>query len=73
MTNDRKEALDLLKKLPEPAVKMALIYLKYIDITKLDKSPKNTKTPKYTLTDLAGKLQWRGNPLAIQKKLRNEW
>ena len=28
---------------------------------------------KYDFTDLMGKLQWRGDALKEQKKLRNEW
>ena len=32
---------------------------------------KNTK--KYDFTDLYGQLEWQGDSLAEQKKLRNEW
>ncbi len=29
--------------------------------------------PKYNFSDLAGKLNWSGNELSEQRKLRNEW
>ena len=28
---------------------------------------------KYDFSDIAGKLEWKGNALDEQKKLRNEW
>ncbi len=36
---------------------------------------KDTKTPdkKYHFSDLAGKLEWKGNPVAQQRKIRDEW
>jgi hypothetical protein len=27
----------------------------------------------YNFSDLAGQLEWKGNPLAEQRKLRDEW
>lgn len=30
-------------------------------------------TGKYDFTDLAGKLEWKGDALTEQKKLRDEW
>ena len=38
----------------------------------LDEQPEPPKK-KYDFSDLAGKLQWKGDALAEQKKLRNEW
>lgn len=32
-----------------------------------------SKKPKYDFSDLIGKLEWNGDALAEQKKLRNEW
>ncbi len=37
-----------------------------------DNSVSNNKK-KYDFSDLLGKLQWKGNPLDEQKKLRDEW
>ncbi len=31
------------------------------------------KLPKKTMADFAGKLQWKGDWLAFQKEIRNEW
>ena len=31
------------------------------------------KLNKYDFSDLAGKLSWKGDALAFQKSLRNEW
>ena len=33
----------------------------------------STPKPKYDFSDLVGKLQWKGDALAEQKKLRDEW
>ncbi len=35
---------------------------------------KETKTPdkKYHFSDLAGKLEWKGDPVAQQRKIRDE-
>jgi predicted deacetylase len=32
-----------------------------------------TSTKKYDFSDLIGKLEWQGDALAEQKRLRNEW
>jgi hypothetical protein len=37
----------------------------------IDDSQNTSK--KYDFSNLAGKLEWKGDPLAQQKKLRNEW
>ncbi len=31
------------------------------------------KTSKYNFTNIIGKLEWNGDPLAEQKKIRAEW
>lgn len=31
------------------------------------------KLNKYDFSDLAGKLSWKGDALAFQKNIRNEW
>jgi hypothetical protein len=32
-----------------------------------------TKRRKYDFSDLAGKLEWKGDALKEQRKLRDEW
>jgi len=34
---------------------------------------KNTPPPKYDFSDLIGKLQWRGDAVAEQRRMRDEW
>jgi len=31
------------------------------------------KGKKYDFSDIAGKLQWNGDPLEVQRTLRDEW
>ena len=38
----------------------------------IDEDNKETKK-KYDFSDITGKLQWQGNALGNQKKLRDEW
>jgi hypothetical protein len=35
--------------------------------------PKHINREKYNFSDLSGKLFWRGDAVAIQKEIRNEW
>lgn len=37
------------------------------------KSTKNIPKPRYDFTDLVGKLQWHGDAVAEQRKMRDEW
>ncbi len=36
-------------------------------------SEETAKKDKYNFRDLAGRLLWKGNAVAAQRKLRNEW
>ena len=41
---------------------------------KITVTPLEEETPKkYDFSDLVGKLQWKGDALAEQRKLRDEW
>ncbi len=31
------------------------------------------ETPKKTIADFAGKMKWKGDPIAYQNSVRNEW
>ncbi len=33
----------------------------------------NEQTAKYNFSDIAGKLTWRGDAVAIQREMRDEW
>lgn len=54
-----------------PLLLQFLQTLSYVEIVK----PENSKTitPKYDFSDIVGKLQWRGNAVEEQRRLRDEW
>jgi len=55
--------LPIINDAPEPKVLVVV----------LDKAaPKKAKSKK-TLADFAGKLEWKGDPVAYQKMMRDEW
>lgn len=43
-----------------------------VEVLLVIETPTNLKN-KYSFSDLAGKLNWKGDALAVQKELRNEW
>ncbi|MBK7935614.1 MAG: hypothetical protein IPJ82_00320 [Lewinellaceae bacterium] len=51
--------------------------LKTLDYVKVVQTPaapvKNGRQPKYDFSDLANQLQWQGDAVAEQRKLRDEW
>ena len=56
--------LDLMTNLPEGKIDLILI---------INSTPKDDNEKKYNFSDLLGKLSWKGNAVAIQRELRNEW
>lgn len=42
-------------------------------ILPIEENAEELPKPKYDFSDLVGKLQWNGDALAEQKKLRDEW
>ena len=56
---------------------LLLQFLKTLDYVKIVQAPvapvKNGKKPKYDFSDLAGRLQWQGDAVAEQRKMRDEW
>lgn len=42
-------------------------------ILPLEENTEQPKKPKYDFSDFYGKLQWEGDALAEQRKLRDEW
>lgn len=34
---------------------------------------KNTKKTKYAFSDLCGSLSWKGDAVAVQRSIRDEW
>ncbi|MCB0544071.1 MAG: hypothetical protein KDC61_00260 [Saprospiraceae bacterium] len=47
--------------------------LDYVKIVQAPVPEKNGRKQKYDFSDLAGKLQWKGDAVAEQRKLRDEW
>jgi hypothetical protein len=46
--------------------------LDYVHIIATEEKAKQTK-PNYDFSDIAGKLQWKGDAVQTQRALRDEW
>ena len=44
-----------------------------VRITLTSSKPTAQPTPRYDFSDLVGRLQWRGDAVAEQRTMRNEW
>jgi hypothetical protein len=60
---DGRLRLDVPVELPAGAVELVLV---------VDRTPQPNGS-KYDFADIVGKLQWQGDGLAEQRKLRDEW
>ena len=60
---DGRLRLDLPVKLPAGSVELVLV---------MGAAPQPNGT-KYDIADVIGKLQWQGNAVQEQRKLRDEW
>lgn len=49
--------------------------LQYVQVVKAEKVAPNghPSKPNYDFSDLAGKLEWKGDAVAEQRRLRDEW
>jgi hypothetical protein len=48
--------------------------LEYVKIVQTSATPpKNGKKPLYDFSDLVGKLQWQGDAVSQQRRMRDEW
>lgn len=49
--------------------------LQYVQVVKTEKVVPNGQatTPNYDFSDLAGKLEWKGDSVSEQRRLRDEW
>ena len=56
--------LDLPTQLPEGNIEVVVVLNPVEEVSKMG---------KYDFSDLAGKLAWRGDAVATQRSLRNEW
>lgn len=64
-------------KVEEGKYALLLQLLRSLDYVKVVSKPAkgttNSQKPKYDFSDLAGKLQWRGDALTEQRRMRDEW
>ena len=56
--------LDLPTQLSECSIELVMV---------INPVQEGAKARKYDFSDLAGKLTWRGDAIAIQRSLRDEW
>ena len=49
--------------------------LQYVQVVRAQGTLPNAQRPKirYDFSDLTGKLEWKGDAIAEQRRLRNEW
>lgn len=59
-------------KIPPKYVNHNLEILVY-PVEEVEKIINNKKSFKYNFSDLAGKIKWKGDAVAEQRKLRNKW
>jgi hypothetical protein len=46
---------------------------KTVEVIVLPLDDEHDALKKYNFSDLVGKLEWKGDPVAEQRKLRDEW
>lgn len=68
---------ELIIKIREGRYKLFLQFLRTLDYVTVVQAtpPKNedSDTAQYDFSDLAGKLEWKGEALTQQRTLRDEW
>jgi hypothetical protein len=60
-----------INQLPEHRLIELLAFIEFLNYKEQHQSSQSTT--RYDFSDLSGQLQWQGNALQEQKKLRNEW
>lgn len=67
---------ELIIKIQEKHYALLLQFLQtlsYVEVEPVAKSSKNAPERTYDFSDLQGKLQWTGDAVAEQRRLRDEW
>lgn len=73
---------ELILQVEDRKYDLLLTFLKTLDYVQVEETqvlgdPPSTvaleEQPEYTLLDLSGKLAWKGDALAEQRRLRDEW
>lgn len=65
--------LDVPTSLKEKDVEVLLVIEEKNNVIPATADKENKKRSKYDFSNLYGKLEWKGDALAEQKKLRSEW
>lgn len=60
-----------INQLPENRLLELLAFIEFLNYKEQHQSSQSIA--RYDFSDLSGQLQWQGNALQEQKKLRNEW
>ncbi len=60
-----------INQLPEDRLVELLAFIEFLNYKEQHQSSQSMM--RYDFSDLSGQLQWQGNALQEQKKLRNEW
>ena len=66
----------LLLSIEADRYQLLLQFLKTLDYVKVVQAPPTavpTRPSRYDFSDLAGKLEWKGNAIIEQRRLRDEW
>ncbi len=61
------------KLLPEARQKETLNFVDYLLYLLNRPQTGMNKVEKYTFSDIAGKLTWQGDAVAVQREMRDEW
>ena len=64
---------ELLLRIEERHYAVLLRFLKTLGYVNVVEKKRDAGPRSYDFSDLAGKLQWQGDALLEQKKLRDEW
>lgn len=66
---------ELIIKIKESRYKLFLQFLQTLDYVTIEQLPIQEKDNlnTYDFSDLAGKLEWKGDAVAQQRLLRDEW
>ncbi len=66
-----EQAKRAIEHLPDDKKQEALNFINYL--LWRQQHGGNEQTVKYDFSDIAGKLTWRGDAVAVQREMRDEW
>jgi hypothetical protein len=69
----KEELIQAIERSPDDLVRAILELLKVWQRQQSHFPQASGSKSKYDFSDLAGRLTWRGDAVAVQKELRDEW